>query len=165
MLCRTIARHAARRSSTPLAGMMSKLPGFGGTEMQKPPETVKDTVEYFRKSFFTMPTKHEIIEAIGYPGQKGGACTQQGCIMTLGRINYGPGRYDYGRPKTPKTWFANFFYGFWEFGHLMFVVDRWIFMRMIRHFLGTMLFFYPLYLTSKWHCEEQAYQKEWKASH
>merc|ERR1719199_966830 len=163
MLCRTIARCSVRRTQV-LAGPLSKLPGFGGSEMQKPPENVRDTVEYFRKSFFTLPTKEEIIEAIGYPGQKGSKTTNQGCIMTLGRINYGPGRYDYGRPKTPKTWFANFFYGFWEFGHLMFVSERWITMRLFRHLCGIGLFFYPLYLTSVWHTKEQENKKAWIAA-
>ena len=27
---------------------------------------------------------------------------------------YDPGRYDYGRTATPKSWFANFFYGLWD---------------------------------------------------
>ena len=54
----------------------------------------------------------EIIEGIGYPGQK----NSHGGLVTLGRIYYGPGRYDYGRPKMPKGWLANFFYPLWEFG-------------------------------------------------
>lgn len=56
----------------------------------------------------------EIIEGIGYPGQK----NSHGGLCTLGRIYYGPGRYDYGRPKMPKGWVANFFYPLWEFGFL-----------------------------------------------
>ena len=56
----------------------------------------------------------EIIEGIGYPGQK----NSHGGLCTLGRIYYGPGRYDYGRPKMPKGWVANFLYPLWEFGFL-----------------------------------------------
>merc|ERR1719272_2820798 len=163
MLCRAVARHGVRRTA-PLYVSIPKLPGFGGKEMQHPPETVKDTVEYFRKSFFTLPTKEEIIEAIGYPGQKGSKSTNNGTVMTLGRLNYGPGRYDYGRPVMPKSWFGNFFYGFWEFGHLMFVTERWIAMRLVRHVLGTMLFFIPLWLTSVWHVKEQENKKAWQAA-
>eukprot|EP00435_Cladocopium_sp_Y103_P003761 s7938_g1.t1 len=70
-------------------------PGFGGEHQQYPPET-------------------EIIEGIGYPGQK----NSHGGLCTLGRIYYGPGRYDYGRPKMPKGWVANFLYPLWEFGFL-----------------------------------------------
>ena len=56
----------------------------------------------------------EIIEGIGYPGQK----NSHGGLCTLGCIYYGPGRYDYGRPKMPKGWVANIFYPLWEFGFL-----------------------------------------------
>merc|ERR1719152_214907 len=67
-----------------------------------------------------MPKYKEIIEGFGYPGQRHSA----GGLCTIGRIYYGPGRYDYGRVKMPKGWFQNFFYPFWEFGHLMFVADH-----------------------------------------
>merc|ERR1719188_1276324 len=87
------------------------------------------------------PKKKEIIEAIGYPGQRHSA----GTVSTVGRIYYGPGRYDYGRPVMPKGWFANFFYGFWEFGHLMFVADRWTFIRQLRHLFGFSFFFFPFW--------------------
>merc|ERR1719150_2103673 len=84
-------------------------PGFGDVHL-KPAESVKDTAKYIWEGMTTPPRKKEIIEGIGYPGQKHSA----GGITTVGRIYYGPGRYDYGRPIMPKTWFANFFYGFWE---------------------------------------------------
>merc|ERR1719263_1694727 len=79
----------------------------GMEKFQKlPPETVGDTVKYISKGMTTVPRRKEIIEALGYPGQKHSA----GTITTVGRIYYGPGRYDYGRIKMPESWFANFFY-------------------------------------------------------
>mmetsp|Transcript_135134 Transcript_135134/g.341889 ORF Transcript_135134/g.341889 Transcript_135134/m.341889 type:complete len:183 (+) Transcript_135134:79-627(+) len=120
-------------------------PGFETVQL-KPPETFTDTVKYISKGMATIPTKKEIVEAIGYPGQKHSA----GGISTVGRIYYGPGRYDYGRPPMPAGWFANWFYGFWEFGHIMFVADRWIAMRYLRHFLGTAVCFFPMWLQMQW---------------
>merc|ERR1711879_573369 len=93
-----------------------------------------------------LPIKKEIIEGIGYPGQKGSA----GCVVTLGRITYGPHRYDYGRVKMPKGWFANYFYGFWELGHIFFVSDRWMLFRIIRHIVATYICFLPFWLTAEW---------------
>merc|ERR1719223_1094064 len=133
--------------------------------MHMPPQNIKDTAEYFRKAFFTLPRKDEIIEAIGYPNQKGSQTTNNGCVMTLGRLHYGPGRYDYGRIVMPKSWFGNWFFFLWEFGHLMFVSERWIFMRFVKHVIFTGIFFFPLMMSSKWHKQEQDNQKEWRAIH
>merc|ERR1719436_1752873 len=123
-------------------------PGFEAYQV-KPPETFSDTVKYISKGMTTLPRRKEIIEAIGYPGQKHSA----GGISTIGRIYYGPGRYDYGRPQMPEGWFANFFYGFWEFGHIFFVCDRWIAMRYFRHLVGTIVCFIPMWLQMKWNAE------------
>eukprot|EP00928_Gymnodinium_smaydae_P000364 TRINITY_DN1013_c0_g2_i1.p1 TRINITY_DN1013_c0_g2~~TRINITY_DN1013_c0_g2_i1.p1 ORF type:complete len:199 (+),score=39.80 TRINITY_DN1013_c0_g2_i1:77-598(+) len=162
MLRRTCTRLALRRSDVPRAVSLpgqkqafgfgevapKGAPGFSAVE-EKPPETISDTVKYISKGMTTVPRRKEIVEALGYPGQKHSA----GCISTVGRIYYGPGRYDYGRPKMPKSWFANFFYGFWEFGHLMFVADRWISMRFLRHFLGIAFCFFPFWLQMNWNIE------------
>eukprot|EP00933_Yihiella_yeosuensis_P078231 TRINITY_DN8945_c0_g1_i1.p2 TRINITY_DN8945_c0_g1~~TRINITY_DN8945_c0_g1_i1.p2 ORF type:complete len:178 (-),score=25.45 TRINITY_DN8945_c0_g1_i1:78-611(-) len=113
-------------------------PGFGEHQLH-PPETVTGTVKYISENMTNMPKYKEIIEGFGYPGQRHSA----GGLCTIGRIYYGPGRYDYGRPKMPKGWFANYFYPFWEFGHLMFVADRWVAWRVLRHFLGIMICFLP----------------------
>eukprot|EP00973_Karenia_brevis_P078214 10860842-Karenia_brevis.AAC.1 len=86
--------------------------------------------------------------------------TNSGLVTTLGRVYYGPGRYDYGRVVYPKGWLANFFYPVWEFCHLFFVADRWISMRMIRHMVGIGLCFYPLWLTHNWGVAEQEYMKK-----
>mmetsp|Transcript_50999 Transcript_50999/g.155105 ORF Transcript_50999/g.155105 Transcript_50999/m.155105 type:complete len:183 (-) Transcript_50999:62-610(-) len=132
-------------------------PGFDTSQL-KPPETVADTVKYITKGTFKGPLKKEIIEAIGYPGQRHSA----GGITTVGRIFYGPGRYDYGRPVMPKGWFANWFYGFWEFGHLMFVADRWIWFRQLRHLIGTAVCFFPMWLQMQWNVKAW---EDFKATH
>ena len=173
MLSRTVARFAFRRSALPFAAAAptkppasafgygdaapSNAPGFG--EVYKtPPESIKDTIGYIGGGMMNVPKSKEIIEAIGYPGQKHSA----GAITSVGRIYYGPGRYDYGRVKPPQGWFANWFYGFWEFGHLMFVTDRWIMMRQVRHLLGIGLCFFPMWLTACWNVEAWA---EYKQTH
>lgn len=120
-------------------------PGFGDVQL-KPAESVGETVKYIGEGMTNLPKYKELIEGIGYPGQKHSA----GGITAVGRIYYGPGRYDYGRPPMPKGWFANFFYGFWEFGHVMFVADRWIAIRCLRHFVGIMVCFAPLWLQMQW---------------
>ena len=107
------------------------------------PETISDTVESV-KEVFTPPTKDDIKEAIGYPGQP----TISAGITGLARLNYGPGRYDYGRVVMPKGWFANYFYGAWEFGHIIFVSDKWFLLRQARHVFAIGFFFFPLWLTS-----------------
>merc|ERR1719235_2901471 len=116
--------------------------GISG-ETMKPPETIKETVASV-KEVFTPPTKEDIIEAVGYPGQPQAAAG----IAGLQRLNYGPGRYDYGRVQMPKSWFANYFYPAWEFGHIMFVSDKWFFLRQARHIFAIGFFFFPLWLTS-----------------
>mmetsp|Transcript_41777 Transcript_41777/g.67545 ORF Transcript_41777/g.67545 Transcript_41777/m.67545 type:complete len:180 (-) Transcript_41777:128-667(-) len=116
-------------------------PGFGGEHQLAPPETLQHTGKYIWENMTNLPKYKELIEGIGYPGQKHSA----GGLCTIGRIYYGPGRYDYGRPKMPKGWFANYFYPFWEFGHLMFVADRWVAIRCLRHFLGIAFCFIPLW--------------------
>merc|ERR1711972_162962 len=123
----------------------SNAPGFAKSQL-KPPETFKDTIDYLARANFKPPLKKEIIEAIGYPGQRGCA----GGITTVGRIYYGPGRYDYGRTPVPQGWFANFFYGFWEFGHLMFVAGRWIWFRQLRHIVCIGICFFPFWLQMQW---------------
>mmetsp|Transcript_63127 Transcript_63127/g.150495 ORF Transcript_63127/g.150495 Transcript_63127/m.150495 type:complete len:168 (+) Transcript_63127:91-594(+) len=158
MLQRTVARFSLRRSQgvhsaipqvvsygkTPLG---TAYPGEAGADGKTvtAPESVQDTKASVM-SVFTPPTRRDIIEAIGYPGQRH-FC---GGIVTVGRINYGPGRYDYGRPVMPKGWFANFFYGFWEFGHVMLVSDKWIFLRQVRHIVATLFCAAPFMLTEKW---------------
>merc|ERR1711972_1167674 len=62
----------------------------------------------------------------------------------------GPGRYDYGRPTMPKGWFQNYFYGFWELGHILFVADRWIAIRCLRHFVGMAVCFFPFWVQMQW---------------
>eukprot|EP00930_Biecheleria_cincta_P019906 TRINITY_DN15086_c0_g1_i3.p1 TRINITY_DN15086_c0_g1~~TRINITY_DN15086_c0_g1_i3.p1 ORF type:complete len:180 (-),score=31.75 TRINITY_DN15086_c0_g1_i3:113-652(-) len=121
-------------------------PGFGGDHQLAPPETVQNTVKYISQNMTNLPKYKEIIEGIGYPGQRHSA----GGLCTIGRIYYGPGRYDYGRPKRPQSWFANFFYPFWEFGHLMFVADRWVAWRMLRHILGVFICYIPFNLQMNW---------------
>ncbi|CAK0876411.1 unnamed protein product, partial [Prorocentrum cordatum] len=123
-------------------------PGLGDA-MAHPPDTPAQTAKYIWKGMTNVPKRKEIIEGFGYPGQKHSA----GGITTVGRIYYGPGRYDYGRPVMPKGWFQNFFYGFWEFGHLMFVVDRWIAIRQLRHFLGIMICFVPFWIQMQWNVQ------------
>eukprot|EP00929_Paragymnodinium_shiwhaense_P081795 TRINITY_DN4289_c0_g1_i1.p1 TRINITY_DN4289_c0_g1~~TRINITY_DN4289_c0_g1_i1.p1 ORF type:complete len:176 (-),score=49.71 TRINITY_DN4289_c0_g1_i1:142-669(-) len=123
-------------------------PGFESFQ-KTPPESVGDTVKYLSKGMAKLPLRKEIIEALGYPGQK----HSSGTLTTVGRIYYGPGRYDYGRPEMPKSWFANFFYCFWEAGHIMVVSDRWIMFRQIRHFVATFVCFCPLWLMAKWNVE------------
>mmetsp|Transcript_66844 Transcript_66844/g.172092 ORF Transcript_66844/g.172092 Transcript_66844/m.172092 type:complete len:181 (+) Transcript_66844:71-613(+) len=175
-LSRTCARFAFRRSAAPLAGVATKQPsikplqafGYGevapgnapgfGEAMEKPPETVKDTVKYISKGMTNVPKWKEVVEAIGYPGQK----HSSGAITTVNRIYYGPGRYDYGRVTMPTGWFANWFYGFWEFGHLFWVADRWIAMRQLRHILGVGCCFFPFWLQSQWN--QQAWD-DYKRSH
>merc|ERR1712151_441485 len=44
-------------------------PGFGDVHL-KPAETVGDTVKYISKSMTNPPKYKELIEGIGYPGQK-----------------------------------------------------------------------------------------------
>merc|ERR1711862_697187 len=160
MLVRSAFRHSVRRSvgllgpaaapTPPVPGeainvlgekvSSANLPGFGGPEMQGPPPP-KLWGAYLKRVFTTPPTKDEIIEGIGYPGQKGNSSTSSGGMLMLGRLYYGPGRYDYGRPVMPKSWIANYFYGFWEFFHLFFVADRWIFIRALRH-IGAIAFIF-----------------------
>merc|ERR1719401_796237 len=165
----TCARFAARRSGRVLGSQGPKqafgygevsptnAPGFAESQL-KPPETIKDTVDYIARGTFKPPLKKELIEAIGYPGQRHSA----GGLTTVGRIYYGPGRYDYGRPSMPEGWFANWFYGFWEFGHLMFVADRWIWFRMLKHFIGIGMCFFPFWLQMQWNVQRWA---EFKATH
>merc|ERR1719361_2941209 len=134
-------------------------PGFGDAQLH-PPETMQQTAKYFSENMTNMPKYKEIIEGFGYPGQRHSA----GGLCTIGRIYYGPGRYDYGRPKMPKGWFQNFFYPFWEFGHLMFVADRWVAWRMLRHFLGIMICYIPFNLNMQWNrqmLEEYKTHHEW----
>merc|ERR1711862_835012 len=94
--------------------------------------------------------------ALGYPGQK----HSHGGLSTVGRINYLPGRYDYGRIQMPKGWFANFFYPLWELCHLFLVTDKWIFPRQVRHIGLTLVCFFPFWLQMQWNL--QAW-KEFKA--
>mmetsp|Transcript_43707 Transcript_43707/g.100905 ORF Transcript_43707/g.100905 Transcript_43707/m.100905 type:complete len:168 (+) Transcript_43707:85-588(+) len=158
MLQRTVARLALRRSNALLSGagpivsygrhpLGSAYAGEAGADGKtlKPPETFEETKESI-KAVFTPNTRRDLIEAIGYPGQRH-FC---GGITTLGRINYGIGRYDYGRPLMPKGWFQNIFYPCWEFGHLFFVVDKWIFLRVIRHVVATAFCAAPWLLIGKW---------------
>ncbi|CAE7331550.1 unnamed protein product, partial [Symbiodinium pilosum] len=63
-------------------------PGVGGEHQLHPPETVQSTVKYISDNMTNVPKYKEIIEGIGYPGQKHSA----GGLCTLGRIYYGPGR-------------------------------------------------------------------------
>eukprot|EP00440_Ansanella_granifera_P020352 gb/GFBE01022107.1/.p1 GENE.gb/GFBE01022107.1/~~gb/GFBE01022107.1/.p1 ORF type:complete len:179 (+),score=39.97 gb/GFBE01022107.1/:1-537(+) len=135
-------------------------PGFGGEHQLYPPETVGNTVKYISENMTNLPKKKEIIEGFGYPGQRHSA----GGLCTIGRIYYGPGRYDYGRPKMPKGWFANFFYPVWEFGHLMFVADRWVAWRVLRHILGIAICYIPFNLQMQWNkkmIEEYKTHHEW----
>eukprot|EP00448_Togula_jolla_P024732 CAMPEP_0170591914 /NCGR_PEP_ID=MMETSP0224-20130122/12657_1 /TAXON_ID=285029 /ORGANISM="Togula jolla, Strain CCCM 725" /LENGTH=173 /DNA_ID=CAMNT_0010915809 /DNA_START=66 /DNA_END=587 /DNA_ORIENTATION=- len=162
MLVRSCTRFAGRLSAPRFAvSMPGQVQAFGFGEVdpknapgmlpvqKKPPETVEDTVNYIVKGF-SFPTRKEIIEGLGYPGQKHSA----GGISTHGRLYYGPRRYDYGRPVMPKGWFANFFYGFWEFGHLMFVADRWQAIRWLRHFVMIGLCYFPFWLRMQWDLKE-----------
>ncbi|CAE7831987.1 unnamed protein product [Symbiodinium sp. CCMP2592] len=64
------------------------MPGIGGEHQLYPPETMQTTVKYFSDNMTNVPKYKEIIEGIGYPGQKHSA----GGLCTLGRIYYGPGR-------------------------------------------------------------------------
>ncbi|CAJ1413812.1 unnamed protein product [Effrenium voratum] len=121
-------------------------PGFGGAHQQAPAETLTDTVKYISENMTNPPKYKEIIEGFGYPGQKNSA----GGLCTLGRIYYGPGRYDYGRPKMPKGWIANFFYPCWEFAHILFVADRWIAWRVFRHILAITLCYIPFNIQMHW---------------
>eukprot|EP00746_Dinoflagellata_sp_MGD_P165279 gnl/MRDRNA2_/MRDRNA2_94455_c0_seq1.p1 gnl/MRDRNA2_/MRDRNA2_94455_c0~~gnl/MRDRNA2_/MRDRNA2_94455_c0_seq1.p1 ORF type:complete len:164 (+),score=24.54 gnl/MRDRNA2_/MRDRNA2_94455_c0_seq1:78-569(+) len=107
------------------------------------PETMEDTMASV-KEVFTPSNTADMKEAIGYPGQK----TIAAGITGLARLNYGPGRYDYGRPVMPKGWFANYFYGAWEFGHIILVSDKWFLLRQARHIFAIGFFFFPLWLTS-----------------
>merc|ERR1712151_1368857 len=135
----------------------ANAPGFDPVQM-KPPETVTDTVKYISKGMLNLPKYKEIIEGIGYPGQRHSA----GGITTVGRIYYGPGRYDYGRPPMPKGWIANFFYPVWEFGHLFFVADRWIALRWFRHFVGIFVCGFPFWLQMQWNMKMHA---DYKRTH
>mmetsp|Transcript_82456 Transcript_82456/g.167136 ORF Transcript_82456/g.167136 Transcript_82456/m.167136 type:complete len:174 (-) Transcript_82456:106-627(-) len=171
MLRLTCARLAMRRGNVPLrmAGSVQKqafgygevapkdAPGFGEYQL-KPAETPKETAQYIWEGMTNPPKYKEIVEGFGYPGQKHSA----GGITTVGRIYYGPGRYDYGRPVMPKSWFANFFYPFWEFGHLMFVADRWIAWRQLRHFLGIMVAGFPMWVQMQWNVKMWS---DFKATH
>jgi len=165
MLCRTaMRRFATMRRSLPARSVSmydgqkqafgygevapKDGPGFG-KEYQVPPENVKDTVAYISGGMTKLPFRKELIEGIGYPGQKQSA----GTVTTVGRIYYGPGRYDYGRVSRPKGWFANWFYGFWEFGHLFFVADRWIAIRWARHVIATLICYIPFYYQMKFQTE------------
>mmetsp|Transcript_94169 Transcript_94169/g.172599 ORF Transcript_94169/g.172599 Transcript_94169/m.172599 type:complete len:158 (+) Transcript_94169:92-565(+) len=157
MFRRTLTRLALRRAVPTSAD--AKAPSIAAATS---PATASST--FHVDKLLTPPTKAEIVEAIGYPGQKGGQSTRMGFLCTLGRLYYGPGRYDYGRIVMPQGWFANFFYPVWEFYHLMFVADRWIMMRMARHFIGISLFFYPLWLGHNWSMAEQEYFKKTQSS-
>ncbi|CAE7425940.1 unnamed protein product [Symbiodinium sp. CCMP2456] len=64
------------------------MPGIGGEHQLHPPETMQTTAKYFADNMTNVPKYKEIIEGIGYPGQKHSA----GGLCTLGRIYYGPGR-------------------------------------------------------------------------
>lgn len=135
-------------------------PGFGGEHQQYPPETVRNTVKYISENMTNPPKYKEIIEGIGYPGQK----NSHGGLCTLGRIYYGPGRYDYGRPKMPKGWVANFFYPLWEFGHIFFVADRWLAWRALRHILAITICFIPMNIHMHWNArmmEDYKKTHEW----
>mmetsp|Transcript_9586 Transcript_9586/g.13406 ORF Transcript_9586/g.13406 Transcript_9586/m.13406 type:complete len:178 (-) Transcript_9586:60-593(-) len=135
-------------------------PGFGGEHQQYPPETVSNTVKYISQNMTNPPKYKEIIEGIGYPGQK----NSHGGLVTLGRIYYGPGRYDYGRPKMPKGWLANFFYPLWEFGHIFFVADRWIAWRVLRHIVAITICFIPMNIHMHWNArmmEDYKKTHEW----
>ena len=124
--------------------------GFGYQAYQKmPPSTPAGWAKYFGAAFTTLPKYKEIIEGIGYPGQK----HNMGGMTNVGRIYYGPGRYDYGRVKMPKGWFSNFFYGLWEFFHIFFVVDRNLLIRSLKHLTFIGLCYFPMYLNMKWTAE------------
>jgi len=147
MLRQACVRLAMRRALPRLAEQRGVKPGPGVAGMSgetlSAPEDLKGTVASV-KEVFTPPTKSDVTEAIGYPGQK----QASGGIAGLARLNYGPGRYDYGRVQMPKGWFANYFYPAWEFGHLMFVVDKWFLLRQFRHIFAIGFFFFPLWLTA-----------------
>lgn len=134
------------------------MPGIGGEHQLYPPETMQTTAKYFADNMTNVPKYKEIIEGIGYPGQKHSA----GGLCTLGRIYYGPGRYDYGRPVMPKGWFANFFYPLWEFGHIVFVCDRWLAWRFLRHFMGFLICYIPLNIQMQWN---KQMMEEYKKHH
>merc|ERR1712194_783513 len=110
-----------------------------------------------------MPRRREIVEALAYPAQP----QTNGVLVTIGRLYYGPGRYDYGRLKMPEgdsfgAWLKNFFFPVWELQHILFVADRWTFYRTLKHFIFIPLFFLPMYIQSKWNV---AAWKEYKAAH
>eukprot|EP00747_Dinoflagellata_sp_TGD_P153907 gnl/TRDRNA2_/TRDRNA2_177446_c12_seq1.p1 gnl/TRDRNA2_/TRDRNA2_177446_c12~~gnl/TRDRNA2_/TRDRNA2_177446_c12_seq1.p1 ORF type:complete len:176 (+),score=35.87 gnl/TRDRNA2_/TRDRNA2_177446_c12_seq1:76-603(+) len=127
-------------------------PGLTG-ETRKPPETIGETMSSVRE-VFTPSNYSDLKEGMGYFGQKHST-------QFVSRYHYGPGRYDYGRPPAPKTWFANYFYPFWEFGHICLVSDKWISIRFTRHILFTFIFFLPYYHKS--YCNKRDFDA-WKAA-
>lgn len=163
MLMRSVSRFAVRRCSARLMAAPSHLRMAAQGEVKDsttyakevvepniPNQTKKtpETVAEFKKSvqeILTPPTKHEVMEGVGYLGQKHGS----GGITTLARIDYGPHRYDYGRPTMPTSHFGCFFYGAWEFGHIMLVSDKYVTIRFWRHIFGALVFFTPAFLLSE----------------
>merc|ERR550514_214256 len=156
MLLRSCTRLAMRRSFAPLLAAERGAVKDSSTyampvvepnikdQTKKTPETPAEMLKS-AKEIFTPPTKHELREGIGYPGQKHGS----GGLTTLARIDYGPHRYDYGRPTMPTSYFGCFFYGAWEFGHIMLVSDKYVSIRFFRHIFGSIMFFIPAFLLSE----------------
>ncbi|CAE7331557.1 unnamed protein product [Symbiodinium pilosum] len=82
--------------------------------------------------------------------------------LVIGSFGLASRGYDYGRPKMPKGWFANFFYPLWEFGHILFVTDRWIAWRLLRHILGITICYIPLNIQMQWN---KQMMEEYKKHH
>lgn len=160
MLMRSVGRFALRRCYAPLAAETQYAkpviePNIK-EQTQKTPETPAEMMKS-AKEIFTPASKAEWREGIGYLGQKHGS----GGLTTLARIDYGPHRYDYGQPTMPKTWFGCFFYGAWEFGHIMLVSDKYCSIRFMRHGLGTIIFFTPFYILSEMNRKEMEKGPPW----
>merc|ERR1719326_2662955 len=160
MLRRAAVRFAFRRSYAPLAAETQYAkpviePNIKQQTM-KTPETPAEMLKSAQE-IFTPPSATELREGIGYLGQKHGS----GGLTTLARIDYGPHRYDYGQPKMPTTYFGCFFYGAWEFGHIMFVSDKYVSIRFIRHIIGTIVFFTPCYIISEMNRKEMEKGPPW----
>mmetsp|Transcript_44782 Transcript_44782/g.118778 ORF Transcript_44782/g.118778 Transcript_44782/m.118778 type:complete len:162 (-) Transcript_44782:160-645(-) len=157
MLRSSCFRFAALSRASPrlVTQQAFKDPPVGAGKTLYPPETIQETLDSV-KSVVTPATKSDFWEALGYPGQKHAS----GVFVTVGRNSYGPGRYDYGRPLRSGSWFHNFFYGVWEFGHLFLVADKWIAMRWVRHFVATAICLYPMLLMGRWTREEHLEFKE-----
>merc|ERR1719507_1697322 len=146
MLARTCARYAFRRAAV----CLSEVKAAGSAETTPVP--------YIRDNLNDNSLRKNIIEGIGYPGQK----HSWGGLTTYGRVYYGPDRYDYGRPKMPDGWAANYFFPIWEFCHICFVADRWFTIRWIRHFATIGICFFPMYLQMKWNVQ---LKKDFKKAH